>query len=115
MDYIINMDLNLIILRIKLLTTWLIYYVSINEIWIICLICMSLLIFKMKNSDTNYKFLYIFFTLDALYIFLSYIFCSIDTAGYIRATLSSEIFATSGFFIIALMIYGKHILNIEIK
>ena len=115
MDYILNLDLNLIILRIKLIITWLIYYISVNEIWIICLICMSLLILKIKDSNINYKFLYLFFMLDILFIFLSYIFHSIDTMGYIRATLSPEIFSTSGFFVITIMIYVEQILNIKTK
>ena len=112
-DYILNMDLGLILLRIKQIIFWLFYYLSVNEIWIICLISMMLLIFKLKNSFLNYKFLYIFLFANILFIFVSYMFPTIDTGNYIRATLDREIFSTSGFFIIAIIIYTNLLLDKE--
>jgi len=110
-DFVLNMDLGLLLLKIKQTIFWLIYYLSVNEIWIICLICLMLLIFKMKNSFINYKFLFVFLVADILFIFVSYVFPTIDTVSYIRATFNRELFSTSGFFIIAIIIYTNLLLD----
>ncbi len=110
-DHILNMDITFLIIRIKQTIFWLIYYLMVNEVWIICLICLLFLIFKLKNSTINFNFLYLFFVFDVLFIFISYIFPTIGTEYYIRTTLNREIFSTSGFFIISLVIYGNLLLD----
>lgn len=116
LDYIKDLKINQILVKIKYIFIWLAYY-SLNNIFFITGIFFIIYFnFDKKFYDDNIKFLNIYLLLITSFIFSAYIFRDQEIVDSIRTTMDRLIMTSSGFFVYMILnninkIISKKLIN----
>ena len=103
LNYILNLDFMTVLLKLKTIILFLIYYLSINEIMILNLIILVLIYYIKYKNFNSIKFTYIFLLLNFIFILSASILTSLDAEYTARTTMDRLIFSTSGFYLISII------------
>lgn len=108
LDYILNLNFEFIIYKLKFIVPYLFYYVLTNVFFISGIIILFLLNFQKKN-DTYVKYLNLYFILNLIFIFSAYLFRDMEIEYSIRTTMERVIFTSSGFYIFLIINFFKNL------
>jgi len=108
LDYILNLNFEFIIHKLKFIIPYLFYYVLTNVFFISGIIILCLLNFQKKNN--NYiKLVNFYFILNLIFIFSAYIFRDQEIEHSVRTTMERIIFTSSGFYVFLVVNFFKKI------
>jgi len=98
LDYILDLDLVIVFYKLKILLSYLAYYVINNFFFIAGFIILLSLNAKLK-FDNYLKIINYYFVLTLLFILVAYIFRDFEIEYFVRTTLERIVFITSGFYV----------------
>ena len=98
LDYILGLDLVIVFYKLKILLSYLTYYVINNFFFIAGLIILISLNAQLK-FDNYLKIINCYFVLTLLFILVAYIFRDFEIEYFVRTTLERIVFITSGFYV----------------
>ena len=98
LDYILGLDLVIVFYKLKILLSYLTYYVINNFFFIAGLIILISLNAQLK-FDNYLKIINYYFLLTLLFILVAYIFRDFEIEYFVRTTLERIVFITSGFYV----------------
>ena len=103
LEYIFNLDFNIILYKLSNIFIWFIYYLSNNVFFAIFILVIFYEKFFIKNINFNksiyYKTLMIYLFFIILFIIFAYIFRDMEIEYAIRTTMDRLIMTASGFFV----------------
>ena len=110
LGYILNLNFEFIIHKLKFIIPYLFYYVLTNVFFISGIIILCLLNFQKKNSS-YIKLVNFYFILNLIFIFSAYIFRDQEIEHSVRTTMERIIFTSSGFYVFLTINFFKNINN----
>ncbi len=110
-DYILSLNLDLILFKIFNISAYLFYYSLTNIIFILFPL---IILFKYKKTfnDEFQKFNFIFYILNISFIFSAYLFRDMEIVYSLKTTIDRIIFASSGFYLLYII---NQIRNLSFK
>ena len=108
LDYILNLNFEFIIYKLKFIIPYLFYYVLTNVFFISGIIILCLLNFQKKNNS-YIKLVNFYFILNLIFIFSAYIFRDQEIEHSVRTTMERIIFTSSGFYVFLVVNFFKKI------
>jgi hypothetical protein len=112
----LNFELLLILEKIKIITFYLIIYLSQNPIYLLTMPALIYITFKYPLKNIT-KFVIYFLILNFSFIYLTYLFMHSETELLARFSMKRVIFQTSGFYFLAIIILINnyaHLFNIKL-
>ena len=98
LDYILSLDLVIVFYKLKILLSYLTYYVINNFFFIVGFIILLSSNAQLK-FDNYLKIINYYFALTLLFILVAYIFRDFEIEYFVRTTLERIVFITSGFYV----------------
>ena len=105
-DYISNLNLAIILHKLKFILPFLFYYSLINVFFVIGLIILFKLNFK-KKIDNYTKIVNYYFVFIIIFIISAYLFRDLEIEFSVRTTMERIIFTTSGFYVFLIFDFIK--------
>ena len=99
LDYISNLNFELILYKLKIILSYLFYYATQNVFFISGFLILLVLNFK-KKIDNYTRLLNYYFILNIIFILLVYGLRDLEIEYFVRSTLERIIFASSGFYVL---------------
>ena len=112
----LNFEFLLILEKIKIITFYLIIYLSQNPIYLLTMPVLIYITFKYPLKNIT-KFVIYFLILNFSFIYLTYLFMHSETELLARFSMKRVIFQTSGFYFLAIIILINnyaHLFNIKL-
>ena len=98
LDYILSLDLVIVFYKLKILLSYLAYYVINNFFFIVGFIILLSSNAQLK-FDNYLKIINYYFVLTLLFILVAYILRDFEIEYFVRTTLERIVFITSGFYV----------------
>ena len=98
LDYILSLDLVIVFYKLKILISYLAYYIVNNFFFIVGFIILLSSNAQLK-FDNYLKFINYYFVLTLLFILVAYIFRDFEIEYFVKTTLERIVFITSGFYV----------------
>ena len=107
-DYLINLNFDFVIYKLKLIIPFLIYY-SLNNIIFMSgiLILIYNKFYNLNKEYNNSVILYLFLTTG--FIFSAYLFRDMEIEYSVRTTMERIIFTSSGFYVFLIINFFKNL------
>ncbi len=99
LDYILSLNLDLLLFKIFNISAYLFYY-SLTNIIFILFPLIVLVKYKKTFNDEFQKFNFIFYILNISFIFSAYLFRDMEIVYSLKTTIDRIIFASSGFYLL---------------
>ena len=112
----LNIEFLVILEKIKIITFYLIIYFSQNPIYLLTMPILIYITFKYPVKNIT-KFVIYFLILNFSFIYLTYLFRTVEAEVTIRHNMLRVIFQTSGFYFLAIIILINnyaHLFNIKL-
>ena len=112
----LNFEFLLILEKIKIITFYLIIYLTQNPIYLLTMPVLIYITFKYPLKNIT-KFVIYFLILNFSFIYLTYLFMHSETELLARVSMKRVIFQTSGFYFLAIIILINnyaHLFNIKL-
>jgi len=98
-EYIINLDIQTLLYKIKNILIYLSYY-SFKNIILISVPIISIINYKKIYENEYFRLMIIFFLVNIMFIFSIYIFRDMDVIYSLKTTIDRIIFSSSGFYLL---------------
>jgi len=108
LEYIYNLNIDLILNKLKFIIPYLVYY-SLNNVFFISGILILIMLNFKKNSDDYIKIINSYFILNIIFIFTAYIFRDMEVEYSIKSTMERVVFTSSGFFVFLVIDFFKNL------
>ena len=99
LDYVLNLNFELILYKLKIILSFLFYYATQNVFFISGFLILLVLNFK-KKIDSYIKLLNYYFILNIIFILCAYVLRDLEIEYFVRTTLERIIFTSSGFYVL---------------
>ena len=114
LDYLVSLDFQTIIFKIKNIFLWLGYYTLANIFYPIFILIILSEKFFLKKRELNFEFdklLYLYIVSIAVFIFLAYILRDMEIIKSIRTTMDRLVMTASGFLVYPCIMKVMHFLK----
>ena len=111
LEYLLNLDLETIIYKFYNI----LIYLSYNNLKNIILFLVPIIIvlnYKKIFKEEYLRLIFIFFTLNIIFIFSAYMFREMEVVFALKTTIDRIVFSSSGFYLVFLIIHAKKYLKI---
>jgi len=114
MEKTVSLDINLILYKIKIITYYMVVYLTQNPVYIITFSLLAYLLYKYSIIDVTSFVLY-FLIFNLIFIYLTYMFKMTEVELLIKASMSRVIFQTSGLYFLIIVIYLNNYVKLPKK
>ena len=111
LEYLLNLDLETIIYKFYNILIYLSYN-SLKNIILFLVPIIIILNYKKIFKEEYLRLIFIFFTLNIIFIFSAYMFREMEVVFALKTTIDRIVFSSSGFYLVFLIIYAKKYLKI---
>ena len=106
LDYILNIEFSYLIYKIKILSSYLLYY-GMNNFYFVAGLIILLSLNIQKKSYNYLNSLNYYFLLSTIFIFLAYLLRDLEIEYFAKTTLERIIFLSSGFYVFLVISFLK--------
>ena len=99
LDYVLNLNFEIILYKLKIILSFLFYYATQNVFFISGFLILLVLNFN-KKIDNYTKLLNYYFILNIIFILCMYVLRDLEIEYFVRTTLERIIFTSSGFYVL---------------
>ena len=108
LDYILNLNFDIILYKLKFILPFFFYYSFINVFFISGLIILLVLNFQRK-INSYVKLLNYYFIFNIIYILCTYFLIDAEIEFVVRTTMERLIFTSSGFYVFLIVTFVKNL------
>jgi len=108
LDYILNLNFDVILYKIKFILPFFLYYLTINVFFVSGLIILFALNFQRKINNYT-RLLNYYLIIIIIFIFCAYLFRDAEVEYSVRTTMERIIFTSSGFYVFLIASFFKNL------